>query len=159
MTPLEIFVARWPATIPLGAATYIEAVNIRTDLNEAHDPWGAVVLQPETRGDVTMGSQPWVEETGTFLVGLFTRSGGGPAALDQAVAYVRQSYHGYRSNGLLILQVDGPHDQDPAGFGEWWQLSLTARYTFQTRRDARGPGYGDWEGFPETPPLPLPGPG
>ena len=78
---------------------------------------------------------PWVEETGTILVGLFTRSGSGPAALDQAVDYIRQTFHGARRDGLVIRQVDGPHDVDPEGFGEWWQLAMTARYTFQTRRD------------------------
>ena len=56
----------------------------------------------------------------------------------------------------MIRQVDGPHDVDPEGLGEWWQLALTARYTFQTRRDATDPLYGGWQGFPETPPDPLP---
>jgi hypothetical protein len=159
MTPLEIFLARWQAAIPATAITYIEAVNQQADMNDAPDPWGAAVLQPEARSDVTLGSQPWVEESGTFLIGLFTRSGLGPAALDQAVDYVRATFHGYRSSGLLITQVDGPHDVDPAAMGEWWQVALTARYTFQTRRDARGSGFGNWSGFPETPPAPLPGPG
>ena len=58
----------------------------------------------------------------------------------------------------MILQVDGPHDVDPEGMGEWWQLAMTARYTFQTRRDASGPLYGDWQGFPDAPPAPLPVP-
>jgi hypothetical protein len=158
MTPLEIFLARWQAMIPASVATYIEAVNNPVDVNDAPDPWAAVVLQPEQRTDVTLGSQPWVEESGTFLVGLFTRSGNGPAALDQAVDYVRTVFHGYRADGLLIVQVDGPHDMDPAATGEWWQVSLTARFMFQTRRDARGPGYGDWSGFPDAPPPPLPVP-
>jgi hypothetical protein len=155
MTPLEVFLARWQAAIPPAVATYVEAVNNPTDINEAPDPWAAVVLQPEQRTDVTLGSQPWVEETGTFLIGLFTRSGKGPAALDHAVDYVRTAFHGWRGDGLLVTQVDGPHDMDPAASGEWWQLSLTARYSFQTRRDARGPGYGDWSGFPDAPPPPL----
>ena len=158
MTPLDVFLARWQAAIPAAVATYLEAVNNPMDVNAAPDPWAAVVLQPEQRTDVTLGSQPWVEETGTFLIGLFTRSGKGPAALDQAIDYVRTAFHGYRYGGLLILQVDGPHDMDPASMGEWWQVSLTARYTFQTRRDASGPGYGDWQGFPDAPPPPLPGP-
>ena len=85
-------------------------------------------------------------------------SGTGPTALDNAIAYVRQAFHGARQDGLLILQVDGPLDVDPEGVGEWWQVALMARYTFQTRRDASSPGYGDWSGFPDTPPPPLPGP-
>jgi hypothetical protein len=158
MTPLEIFFARWQAAIPPSAITYIEAVNLQTNINDAPDPWGAAVVQPTTRVDVTLGSTPWVEETGTILIGLFTRSGKGPAALDQAVDYVRQTFHGYRSDGLLILSVDGPHDVDPEAMGEWWQVAMTANYQFQTRRDASGPGFGNWPNFPDTPPAPLPGP-
>jgi hypothetical protein len=158
MTPLDIFKQRWEAAIPADAIAYYEAVNAQLDLNDASDPWGAAVQQPETRSDVTLGSTPWVEETGTFLIGLFTRSGAGPAALDQAVDYIRQTFHGYRYGGLLIEQVDGPHDVDPEAVGEWWQLALTARYRFQTRRDASQPGYGDWQDFPDAPPPPLPVP-
>lgn len=158
MTPLEIFQMVWVNKIPPDAITYYEAVNSQLDLNDAHDPWGAAVLQPETVVDVTLGSKPWVEESGTFLVGLFTKSGKGPAALDQAVAYVRQTFHGMRYGGLLIEEVDGPHDVDPEAVGEWWQVALTARYKFQTRRDASAPLYGDWQDFPDAPPAPLPGP-
>ena len=99
-----------------------------------------------------MGSNPWVEETGFFLIGLFTRSGTGPAALDSAVDQVRRAFHGAARDGLLIEDVDGPHDVDPESDGEWWQVALTANFKFQTRRDATGPLYGDWQGFPESPP-------
>jgi hypothetical protein len=158
-TPLAIFKAIWAERIPADVLPYIEAVNSPVDASQAPDVWGAAVVQNDTRTDVTLGSQPWVEEVGTILIGLFTRSGSGPDALDQAVDYIRQTFHGAHRDGLAILQVDGPHDVDPEGLGEWWQLAMTARYTFQTRRDATDPLYGGWEGFPDTPPLPLPLPG
>lgn len=157
-TPLEIFTAIWQDKIPAGVLPYVETVNLGVDTNDLPETWGAAIYQPETRGDVTLGTKPWVEETGTFLIGLFTRSGRGPATLDAAVDYIRATFHGVRRDGLLILQVDGPHDIDPEGLGEWWQVAMTARFTFQTRRDASGPDYGDWQGFPEDPPPPLPGP-
>jgi hypothetical protein len=158
MTPLAIFKQAWTDLIPAAALPYIEAVNSQVDDSAMPDVWGAAVLQPEQRSDVTMGSQPWVEETGAFLIGLFTRSGKGPAALDQAVDYIRQTFHGFASSGLVILQVDGPHDVEPEGVGEWWQVAMTARYSFQSRRDASRPLYGDWQDFPEAPPAPLPVP-
>jgi hypothetical protein len=157
-TPLAIFKAIWAEHIPASVLPYIEAVNSPVDTSQAPDVWGAAVLQPDSRSDVTLGSMPWVEESGQFLIGLFTRSGSGPAALDEAVDYIRQTFHGAHLDGLAILQVDGPHDVDPEGLGEWWQLALTARYTLQTRRDGTDPFYGGWEGFPETPPAPLPPP-
>jgi hypothetical protein len=155
-TPLAIFKEIWNERIPESVLPYIEAVNSPVDTSRAPDVWGAAVLQPDSRSDVTLGSMPWVEESGQFLIGLFTRSGTGPAALDEAVDYIRQTFHGAHRDGLVILLVDGPHDVDPEGLGEWWQLAMTARYTFQTRRDATDPLSGGWEGFPETPPPPLP---
>ena len=157
-TPLSVFLTIWNERIPPDVLPYMEAVNFQHDTNTAPDQWGAAVVQPEQRGDVTLGSMPWVEETGTMLVGLFTRSGSGPAALDLPVNYIRQTFHGARRDGLIIWQVDGPHDVDPEGLGEWWQLAMTARYTFQTRRDATDPLYGGWQGFPDMPPPPLPTP-
>jgi hypothetical protein len=147
MTPLETFLALWAELIPVPVVSYVEAVNSQVDTNTLPDVWAAAIYQPETSPDVTLGSNPWVEETGTFGIGLFTRSGSGPASLDAAVTAVRRAFHGVRRDGLLILQVDGPHDMDPEGAGEWWQLGLTARYIFQTRRDATGPLHGGWGGF------------
>jgi hypothetical protein len=155
-TPLGVFVAIWQEKIPAAVLPYVEAVNNPFDADTQPDEWGAAIVQSATRSDVTLGSMPWVEEAGTILIGLFTRSGSGPAALDQAVDYIRATFHGVRRDGLLITQVDGPHDVDPAGAGEWWQMAMTAHYTFQTRRDASGPDYGNWSGFPDTPPAPLP---
>lgn len=159
MTPLEIFNLIWSNAIPPEAVTLYQAVNEQLDLNDAHDPFALVVIQPEASSDVTLGSQPWVEEVGEFAIGLFTRSGKGAAALDQAVQYVRQTFHGARYGGLIIEAVNGPHDIDPEAVGEWWQLGLSARYKFQTRRDGSDALHGHWDGFPETPPAPLPGPG
>jgi hypothetical protein len=158
MTPLEIFLQVWQQKIPVAVVEYVEAVNSGVDTDGLADVWGAVIQQSNTRTDVTLGSKPWVEETGQFLIGLFTRSGRGPAALDQAIDYVRTTFHGMAYGGLIIQQVDGPHDVDPEGVGEWWQMAMTAEYKFQTRRDATGPLYGDWENFPTTPPPPLAGP-
>jgi hypothetical protein len=146
MTPLEIFLSIWAERVP--AVPYVETVNSMVDTNALGDPWGAVVYQPQTRQDATLGSQPWVEEKGTFLIGLFTRSGSGPMALDAALAEVRLGFHGAALDGLHIDSVDGPHDLDPEADGEWWRLVLTANYTFHSRRAASGPLYGDWAGFP-----------
>jgi hypothetical protein len=158
MTPLEIFQAIWNENIPPAVVTYVEAVNYGVDTNDLPDFWACALYQPELRRDVTMGSQPWVEETGSFQIGLLTRSGTGAASLDQAIDYVRQVFHGARRDGLLIVEVDGPHDIDPEGQGEWWEVGMIARYTFQTRRDGTDPLHGGWEGFPDTPPPPLPRP-
>lgn len=151
MTPSEVFTAIW--TEQIGAALpLIEAVNRSVDTNDLPDKWAAVVYQPEERTDVTMGSNPWVEETGRFLIALLARSGSGAKILDTEVQMVRDAFHGAARDNLAVFQVDGPHDIDPEADGEWWRLALEARYTFQTVRDQLGPLYHGWAGFTERVP-------
>lgn len=149
-TPLEIFDSIWAEQA--AAIPYVETVNHGVDTNTLPDIWGAAVYQPEQVEDVTMGSTPWVEEQGMFLIGLFTRSGSGAKALDAAVRTIRQAFHGAARDGLVIFAVDGPHDLDPEADGEWWRLVLTARYTFQSVRRQDGPLYHGWDGFEEQSP-------
>jgi hypothetical protein len=156
MTPLEIFNWWWEQRIPADVLPFIPVVNMQADTNDAPDQWGTALIRPDSRTDVTLGRNPVVLETGAFVIALFTRSGTGAASLDQAVDYMRQAFHGFRYGGLLVLQVDGPHDIEPQGQGEWWQVGITAPYEFTTRRDASKPYYGDWQNFPDMPPPPLP---
>jgi Bacteriophage related domain of unknown function len=146
MTPLEIFLDIWSQNVP--SVPYVETVNSMVAVEKLGDPWGGVIYQPAATDDATLGSHPEVEEKGTFLIGLFTKSGKGPAALDGPIAEVRRAFHGAARDGLHIEKVDGPHDVDPEADGEWWRIVLSASYTYYTKRDATGPLYGDWSGFP-----------
>jgi len=148
MTLLQIFLDIWSQKVP--SVPYVETVNSHVDVSLLGDPWGGVIVQPVSVADATLGSHPEVEEKGTFLIGLFTKSGKGPAALDAPIDEVRRAFHGAALNGLHIESVDGPHDMDPEADGEWWRIVLTANYTFYSKRDATGPLYGDWQGFPAT---------
>jgi hypothetical protein len=149
MTPLEIFESIWVEQAP--SIPLIVVVNSPVNTDTLPDVWGAAIYQPEAREDVTLGSTPWVEESGTFLIGLLARAGTGPAVLDDAVATIRQAFHGAARDGLVVFAVDGPHDVDPEADGEWWRLVLTARYTFQTVRQQTGPLYHGWQGFDDQP--------
>lgn len=144
-TALETFEAIWAEQA--ASVHYVETVNWQVNTNDLPDIWASAIYQPELTEDVTMGSTPWVEERGQFLIGLFARSGTGPKALDGAVATVRQAFHGAARDGLFVFAVDGPHDIDPQADGEWWQVALTARFTFQTTRVQSGPLYHGWQGF------------
>ena len=55
-TPLSVFLAIWQERIPADVLPYMEAVNFQHDTNTAPDQWGAAIVQPEQRGDVTLGS-------------------------------------------------------------------------------------------------------
>jgi hypothetical protein len=132
--PLDEFFARWnavPMPIPL-----VEVVNTNVDLDGLPDQWAGAIYQSENAGDVTMGSQPWVEETGTIQVGLLARSGKGKDLLDAAVAALRTYFHGWVSADASVhfVSVIGPDDIDPEADGEWWRLGLRVPFIVQSRR-------------------------
>jgi hypothetical protein len=154
MTPLEIFHSIWQQRC--SSVLMVEAVNFSVNTNELPDIWAAAIYRCLEVTDVTFGSNPWVEETGEFGIGLFTRSGSGPASLDATVAKVRGALYGAALNGLHLYQVNGPVDIDPEADGEWWEVGLQALYTFQTRRNTRvDPLYYGWQGFPTVPTWPT----
>lgn len=134
MTPLDEFVARWEtADMPI---PFVETVNTAVDTDDLPDAWGSALLQVEAAGDVTLGSQPWMEEAGSIVVGLFARSGTGRNALDDAVTALREHFHGYVSadQSIHFTRVVGPEDIDPDADGEWWRLGFVVPYTVQSRR-------------------------
>lgn len=134
MTPLDEFVARWNAkgiSVP-----FVEVVNTPVTLDEVPDRWGSALMHGDQRRDVSLGSNPWVEEIGTIVVGLFARSGSGRHQLNQAVDELRAVFHGWQSpdKSIHFTSVNGPEDIDPEGAGEWWRLGLTVPYIVQSRR-------------------------
>lgn len=134
MTPLDQFVARWSAVqMPI---PFIEVVNTDPELNTLPDLWGSALMQSDQRSDVTLGSFPWVEESGQIIVGMFARAGTGRNGLDEATAQLRRFFHGYMTadNSLHFTSVIGPEDIDPQADGEWWRLGFTIPFVRQTRR-------------------------
>lgn len=134
MTPLDEFYARWAAVgmpVPL-----LEVVNTNVDMSALPDQWAGALLLSDNRGDVTLGSAPWVEESGQIVVGLLARAGKGRTLLDSAVDALRQYFHGYlTSDGTIhFLAVIGPEDIDPEANGEWWRLGMRVPFTVQSRR-------------------------
>ena len=154
-TPLAIFLEIWSERIPADVLPYVEAVNYGVDTNDAHDPWGAAIVQPEARADVTLGTKPWVEENGTIPDRAVHALGLRPGRARRGGRVHPADLYGARRDGLVIQQVDGPHDVDPEGFGEWWQLALTARTRSRAGAMAPTRSMAGWEGFPAAPPPPC----
>ena len=146
MMPLDIFEQQW---IDAGISIpFYGTVNQNVDTNSCPDKWASAMDQPDQRLDVTLGSNPHVYLSGNIMIGLFARSGGGEDVLNSEINEVRKAFHGFAKNGLEIQQVNGPHDTDPQADGEWFRLVMSAQYVYYERRDATGPGFGDWVGFP-----------
>lgn len=134
MTPMDELKARWQAlAMPL---PLIDVVNTEADLSDMPDLWAGPVLQSEERTDVTLGSNPWVEERGTIMLALCARSGKGESLLDASVAAVREKFHGWLSadKQIQFLAVTGPENTEPEANGEWWILTMRVPYTLQSRR-------------------------
>lgn len=134
--PYDLVKARW--TVVDMPVPFVDTLNTQPDLNDLPDLWGSALVQVEVRRDVTMGAQPWVEESGNIVVGLFARAGTGPNALDVAVQALRDGFAGYvKDEGegtFQVSAVDGPVDIDPETDGDWWRVAMSMPYTYQSRR-------------------------
>lgn len=147
---LSIIKTHWqgdPLNAPALAIPYFDVWNLEVDLNTLPAKWAGAVVQSENTNDITMGSTPWVIESGFVAVGLFAHSGKGPHVLDNEIAAVRAAFHGWASDGLRILRVDGPLEVNPAVEGNWYQAAMQFAFEYQYRRSAVGPGFGDEQGI------------
>lgn len=156
MTVLEILKVRWQGDAFNAAALestipYFDVVNLNVELNTMPEKWAGAVVQEQGDEDLTMGSNPIVQQTGFIAIGLFAKSGEGGAILDAEIRAVKDALHGWASDGLEILHVDGPLDVEPFVEGNWYQAALQATYTFTYRRAATGPGFGDLQGLNHGP--------
>src|SRR5688500_13761046 len=134
MTPLDEFITLWTTSDMPGP--FVDAVNTPVDTDALPDLWGSAMLQSERRTDITMGENPFVEESGVIIVGLFARSGEGRNELDEAITILRERFHGYVSEdqAIAFTAVVGPEDIDPDADGEWWRLGFTVPYVVESRR-------------------------
>jgi hypothetical protein len=124
-------VTRWNASTP--PLPFVEVINSQVDLDDMPDLWGSALLEVESRADVTMGSNPQVEEAGRISVTLVAKSGDGVAVLDSAVTWLRATFHGWKSGDLIFTAVHGPVEM-PEAEGGWWPLGFLVPYTIQSRR-------------------------
>jgi hypothetical protein len=134
--PLELIKTRW--ALVAGIPPFFDTVNEQPDLEDMPDKWASALVQVESRTDVSMGSNPWVEERGNVVVGLFAKAGTGVTILDAEINALRAAFHGYvgqdGGNTFQVLAVEGPLDVDPETDGDWWRIALTMPYTYQSRR-------------------------
>jgi hypothetical protein len=101
-----------------------------------------VLVQAQEFRNMTMGSRPWREETGTFQVGIFHRAGAGFALADTLARQVRDSFMDWKTpdNALRVETIDGPLDLDPAADDGWHRLGLEMQYQFWTQAEGEDDG-------------------
>jgi hypothetical protein len=117
---------------------YVETINRSLPRNPPlplPDVWGSLAFDAETRRHMTMGADPWVEERGQVVFGVFGRSGHGDVpALTAAEAIVAAS-EGWASpaGDAWFVSVGAPRQVEMEAEGEWFMLSVTAIYILQER--------------------------
>lgn len=133
MTPADYFLARW-AAVP-GLPPLHLASNLAVDLNAMPDQWAGLMINAQEFRNLTMGSRPYLEETGSFLVGVFTRGGAGFAGTDVLARQVRDAFFNWTTadDVLRVESIDGPLDIDPAAEDGWHRLALEMRYQAWSR--------------------------
>lgn len=133
MTPLDYFTARW-AEAGIALPIYTMS-NVNVDLNAMPALWAGVIVQAQELRNMTLGSQPWQEEAGLFLVGVFNRAGAGFPATDDTARSVRAAYMNWESadTRMRVEGVAGPLDLDPAAEEGWHRLALELRYQLWTQ--------------------------
>jgi hypothetical protein len=133
MTPLEYFEARWAAEVP--ALPLFNPSAMHVDLAQMPSPWAGVIVQAQEYRNMTLGTRPWREETGTYVLGIFQRPGDGFAAADGLARQVREAFMDWHTDdgALHVEAIDGPLDIDPAAEDGWHRLALEIQYQIWTQ--------------------------
>lgn len=111
---------------------YVDAINRHPGPLPA--TFGSLGFQVDSRRDVTMGSEPWVVETGTVLVSFFAPAGEDDttavaAAQHAAVWLLGRSF----APDIFITGIVGPNDAADEGDGEYFETQVAVSYESQGR--------------------------
>jgi hypothetical protein len=121
----------WPLLLPT-----IPLVNTISESPEVDVPvWATLVFDVINRGPITMGSNPWIEETGVAMIALMCYSGAGDDEVAQHADTVMRAWHEWISpdKAIWIQSVDGPRPPDLEAGGNYYRLSVNLNYAHQTR--------------------------
>jgi hypothetical protein len=97
--------------------------------------WATFVYDVVSRGPVTMGSNPWIEEIGVAMIALMSYSGTGEDEVAQKADVVMRAWHEWISpdKATWIQSVEGPRPPDLDAGGNYYRLSVNLNYAHQTR--------------------------
>jgi hypothetical protein len=126
--------AAWPTLVP--TIPLVETINDTPETLEIEVPiWATLVFDVTNRGPVTMGSHPWIEETGMIVVALMSYSGTGDDEVARAAGVIMQAFEMWISpdKAIWIQSVDGPRSPDMEAGGNVYRLSVNLNYAYQTR--------------------------
>lgn len=134
-TVRDEFRAAWPVLVP-GIPLY-ETINVALDPQAPNLPdlWATLIFNTSGSTPVTMGTNPWMEETGVVSVMLLSLFNTGDDASAQAATSVVEAWTGWQSaDGSVWVNTPGaPRAPEEATLGRWSILVVDLDYRYQRR--------------------------
>jgi hypothetical protein len=128
--------ADWPRLMP--AVRYIDTINRSLPQNPPlplPDVWGTLGFEVIDRRHLTMGANPWVQETGTISIIVVARSGHGDGPGVAAATAAMHAWDGWRdpTGEMEISAVLPPRETDAEADGNWKLFVVACSYRLQER--------------------------
>lgn len=113
-----------------------DTINKSADFGTADPPiWATFAFAADQNAHVSMGSKPWMEETGVAAVFLSSESGDADTAAVEAAQKVIEFWRMWVSpdGSTWISSIVGPRPPDPDAQGVTYSLIVDLVYTHQYR--------------------------
>jgi hypothetical protein len=128
--------AAWPILTP--GLRYIATENKDLPRNPPlvlPDVWGTVGFDQSLRRILTMGANPWIEETGLATIVILARSGHGDMPGVSAADAVMRAWDGWSTpdGNVWFQNVGSPDKLAPEAEGEWFMYGVRCDYRVQER--------------------------
>lgn len=126
--------AAWPTLTP--TLPYVETINELPDPASVEAPiWATFLFESTGNETQTMGSRPWIEESGIATIAIMSRAGIGDDTIAAIATDVVRSWTMWiNSTGDIWIQsVDPPRPPDLEAVGDIFRLAVTLNYRYQTR--------------------------
>jgi hypothetical protein len=139
-SPFSRFQFAWP-TLGIGYPL-VPVANLEIALQQQPKEFIGLLVQAQNTEDVSLGSVPWVVETGIMQVAVIVESGTGFDLADAIARKIIKAYHGYISDEMdfWITRATGPTDAEPEANGERYVLRVDLEYNWQYRHPVKVKG-------------------
>lgn len=126
--------AAWSGITP--AIPYVETINTTPPESEVAVPiWATFMFEGQGSDHQTMGSRPWIEESGVAIIVIMAFAGVGD---DEVAAAADDMVRGWTNwidstGNIWISSVDPPRSPDGEAVGDVYRLTVGLNYRYQTR--------------------------
>ena len=128
--------AAWPTLMP--DVRYIDTINRTMPYNPPMPlppVWGTLAWATRDRRHLTMGLNPWVEETGVCTIVIVAKSGHGDDPAVSVATNVMRAWEFWESpsKDIWFSGVGAPRHLMPEAQGDWFLLGVDCEYRAQER--------------------------